>query len=58
MMGGWLLVPPGDIHAWSSCLDELMSQPEVRERLGGIGQSSQTYGMEVCARRWYQELKQ
>jgi len=53
-----LLVSPGDVHAWSTCLDELMSQPEVRERLAEASVNrAQSYGMEVCARRWYQELK-
>ena len=52
-----LLVPAGDVEAWTKGLDELMAQPQKRQLLAEAAVlRAKTYGIEACASRWYQEL--
>ena len=52
-----VLVPPGEVQAWTIRLGELMSQPKTRQRLAQASATrAKTYGIEACASRWYREL--
>ena len=52
-----VLVPFGDVQAWTIGLGELMSQPKTRQRFAEAAAiRAQTYDIEACASRWYQEL--
>ena len=52
-----VLVPPGDVQAWTIGLGELMAQPKTRQRLAEASSiRAKTYGIEACASLWYQEL--
>ena len=52
-----VLVPPGEVQAWTIRLGELMSQPKTRQRLAEASATrAKTYGIEACASRWYREL--
>ena len=52
-----VLVPPGEVQAWTTRLRELMSQPKTRQRLAEASSiRAKTYGIEACASLWYQEL--
>ena len=52
-----LLVPAGDVQAWTSALQELMAQPKTRQQLArAAAERAKTYAIETCANRWYQEL--
>ena len=52
-----LLVPAGNVQAWTSALQELMDQPKTRQQLArAAAELAKTYGIETCANRWYQEL--
>jgi glycosyltransferase involved in cell wall biosynthesis len=54
-----LLVPAGNVQAWTSALQELMAQPKTRQHLAeAAAERARTYGIEACANRWYQELMQ
>mgnify|MGYP001472638361 CR=1 FL=1 len=52
-----LLVPAGNVQAWTSALQELMAQPKTRQQLArAAAERAKTYAIETCANRWYQEL--
>ena len=52
-----VLVPPGEVQAWTIRLGELMSQPNTRQCLAEASATrAKTYGIEACASRWYREL--
>jgi glycosyltransferase involved in cell wall biosynthesis len=52
-----LLVPAGNVPAWTSALQELMAQPKTRQQLAeAAAERAKTYAIEACANRWYEEL--